>query len=231
LLPVLGEVFLRVINHVIGADRAHQFQLPRAIDARHFGPQRLGELHCERARATSRAVDQHPLSGLDLAFVAKPLQGDECRLRHGGRLLEAHAGRLQHQRVFGSACVLSQTAPTPEDVAKHFIAWPKLLYALSDGFHPPGDVRSKHFVLGFEEPPHADIGRRACQGLPVRRIEGNGMNLDQDFVVAREWLFDLLQLHDIGGAISAADSGFHLRFSVAYGRANRASTEKELRRD
>src|SRR5664279_1723186 len=47
-LIALGEVFLRVVDDVVGADRSDQGHLGGAAHAGHFRAERLGDLHGER---------------------------------------------------------------------------------------------------------------------------------------------------------------------------------------
>ncbi|KAG0505617.1 MAG: hypothetical protein Udaeo_10250 [Candidatus Udaeobacter sp.] len=50
--------------------------------------------------------------------------------------------------------------------------------------------------------------RRALDEVPVVWIEGSGANSDQDLIVIRSRLFDLLQL-EIGYAVIAVNDSFH----------------------
>ena len=63
-----GEVFARVVQDVVSADRAHEVQLLRVVHAGDLGPVKFGQLHGVHAR-TAAAVDQHLLPGLDPSLV------------------------------------------------------------------------------------------------------------------------------------------------------------------
>ena len=59
------EVLCRVVDHVVGADRAHHVDLGRAGHAGDDAAERLGQLHGVGADTAGRADDEHPLSGLE----------------------------------------------------------------------------------------------------------------------------------------------------------------------
>ena len=60
-LRALREIFLRVIDDPVGAERAHQVDVARAAHAGDFGAEMFGDLYRERADAAGRAVDQNLL--------------------------------------------------------------------------------------------------------------------------------------------------------------------------
>ena len=73
----VGDVGLRVVDHMIGAERAHHVDL---LGARHAGNVRsegLRDLHGKRPDAPRRSDDQHALSGLEAPAVAEGLQSGD----------------------------------------------------------------------------------------------------------------------------------------------------------
>src|SRR5262245_23419187 len=64
MLITLGEIFLRVIDHPIGADRFHKIDIAGAADASHVCTKGFRNLDCEGSDAPGRAVDQHFLPRL-----------------------------------------------------------------------------------------------------------------------------------------------------------------------
>ena len=84
-----------------------------------LGTERLGDLDGERADAARRPVDQDLLPGLDLAVVAKELEGGRRGHADGGRLLEREVGRLLDELVLGRVGVLGEGAGAP---AEHLVA-------------------------------------------------------------------------------------------------------------
>ena len=110
LLAALGEVFLRVVDDVVRADRADQLHVPRADDRGHLGAEGLGDLDREGADAARGAVDQDLLARVDLAVVAHGLEGDETGHRHGRCLLEGEARGLGRKLVLSRGRVLGVRA-------------------------------------------------------------------------------------------------------------------------
>jgi hypothetical protein len=72
-LVALGEIVLRVVDHMVRAERAHELDVARAAYAGDISTVVLRELNRKRAHTARRAVDQDLLSGLDLALVAQTL--------------------------------------------------------------------------------------------------------------------------------------------------------------
>jgi hypothetical protein len=102
-----GVVLPRVVDDVIGPQRAHELQVPPARHAGHLSPERLRDLHREHAHAARGPVDQHPLAA-DLRLIAKPLQSGERRRWHRRRPGEAHPGGLARDRVGRDGDILGE---------------------------------------------------------------------------------------------------------------------------
>src|SRR3989440_11538966 len=149
-LPILGEIFLRVINDLICANRACHIQIPRAAHTSHFSSERFGNLHRKRTHTTRRTMNQHLLPWLNLSFIAKTLQGGDCRHRYGRCFLEREIGRFQHQCIFTSAYILGKTATTTRGyVPEYLITWLKLLYVFAHRFNPTRYVSAEYCVFWF----------------------------------------------------------------------------------
>ena len=137
---------LRVVDDVVGAERAHQLDVARAAHAGDFGAVVLGDLHGERADAAGRAVDQHLLSRLDLALVAQALQCGDRRDRHGRSLLERHVGGLQRD-ARGSRARRRTRRHAPSAPPNTSSPGLKLRDVLADGFDGAGEVDADARVL------------------------------------------------------------------------------------
>ena len=57
--------------------------------------ERFGNLNRKGTYTTGRSINQNLLTWLNLSFVAKALQGDDCRLGVGGCFLECHTDWFQ----------------------------------------------------------------------------------------------------------------------------------------
>src|SRR5436305_6254857 len=148
-LPILGEIFLRVINDLICPNRARHVHIPRAAHTSHFSPERVGNLHRKRTHTTRRTMNQDLLPWLNLSFIAKSLQGSDCRHRYGRCFLEREIGRFQHKCIFTSTDILGKTAP---NVPEYLIIWLKLRDVSANCFDPPRNVRSEYGIFWFEKP-------------------------------------------------------------------------------
>src|ERR1700682_1215211 len=90
-LAVLGEVFLRVVDHLVRSERSHELEVLGVAyrgDVRAEGP---GQLYSRGADGSRRAVDEDsaPLAKISL-FQTR--QCVERAVAYWRRLLEAHAG-------------------------------------------------------------------------------------------------------------------------------------------
>ncbi len=125
-LPRLGVVDLPVVDHVIGAQGAHEIQLVGARHAGDLGVHGLRDLDDERADVAGRAVDQDAVAGPDRPAVAtpKPLEREDRRVRQRGGLLERHAGRHRLEGLLARAGVLGEGAGVPgrEHVGEDLVA-------------------------------------------------------------------------------------------------------------
>src|SRR2546428_13072417 len=92
-VPVSGEVLTRVIDDVVGADRAHHLHVLRAAYAGHLGAERFGDLDGERPDASGRVFDQYLATWDDHSLLAKDLVRLGCGATVGRGLLEREVGR------------------------------------------------------------------------------------------------------------------------------------------
>src|SRR4029077_18333285 len=75
----LGEIFFRVVDHVICPDRADHLEISRATHAGHLRPTRFRYLHRKGANTSRRAIDQDLLASLNFSSIAKTLQSGDGR--------------------------------------------------------------------------------------------------------------------------------------------------------
>src|SRR5947209_12859355 len=153
LLPISGELFLRVINDVVCPDRAHHVHIPRAAYGGHFSSKRFGNLHRKRTHTTTRTINQNLLPLLNVSFIAKALQGGESRLRYGCCFLKRYIGRFQDQCIFRNRYIFGKTAKTILGcVSEYLITCLKLFYISANCFNPSRNVRSEYGVFRFKKP-------------------------------------------------------------------------------
>src|SRR4051794_17191234 len=137
-LRTLGEVFLRVVYDVIGADGSNEIDISRAAHARDFSPKCLCYLHRECSDASGRAVHQNFLSGLNLSLVTKTLQRGNRRNRHSGRLLEGHIGWLAYDSSIGQHTNVFRKGSIPP--TENFIASLEARDTFANGFNCAGII-------------------------------------------------------------------------------------------
>ena len=151
-----GEVVDAVVEHLVGAEGAHEVELARVVHPRHVRPGGLGELHREGAGAATGAVDQHPGAG---PGTRGALQGDGPRLRDRRRLDEGERRRLGREHRLGRHGILGEAALEPEVVAVDLVADGEPGHLRPDGGDPARDVGAEHPAVRPAQPADAGVGR------------------------------------------------------------------------
>src|SRR5256885_10871869 len=103
------------MHDVARARGADPLEFFRAAHPGPVGFENLGDLHGKRPDATRSAVDQDFLAGLDLALIAKKLEGGRGGHTNGRGLLNSEVGGLQHEMACWSARVLGESPGTPTE--------------------------------------------------------------------------------------------------------------------
>jgi hypothetical protein len=196
---------------MVSAQRAHEVQLAGMIHAGHFGPIESGELDGEGSTAAAGAIDQDFLPGLYLPFKPDAVQSDHTRLWNGGSLFERQICRFVRQGPAMGDSVLGETAPIAGQLAEHLVADLEFGIIAAGSFDHAGDIRSEDAVtVRSQEPSGTRIQRCAHQTFPVRAVDGDSMNFDQDLVRDRGWFFQLDETKNLGRAVSAINNSFHV---------------------
>jgi hypothetical protein len=168
-----------------------------------------GQLHGECADTTHGAVDQDPLSGLELPRVAQSAQRGQSRRRQRRGLLEREALGLQRQLGLGRAGVLGTTAVGDTE---HLVARAELGHVFADRFHLPGDVEAGNPTFRFEQArSQAHEQRCAADAEAVADVQGGSANAHQHFVVLEARPVDGLERQDVGSAVPLVHDSLHRR--------------------
>src|SRR6266566_7468231 len=177
----VGEVLARVVDHVIRADGADQIRLRRAAHAGDLGAEGLGDLHGERAHASRRADDQHPLPGLHLRVVAHGLQRGERGDGDGRRLLEGKVGGLGCQPGRPGADVRGEGSVAG---AVDLIARLEPGHLLTGGLDRSRQAATGVGGLGPAKPEarQTDGVRQARHQMPRAPVHAGGMHPHEDLV-------------------------------------------------
>src|SRR5262249_43758665 len=101
-LPLLGEIFLRVIDDMVRAKSACLVHIPRATHGRDLGSERLGDLHGKGSYAPRGTLNQDLLSGSNVSLISQSLQRGDGSYRDGRRCLIREIGGLERKPVFSS---------------------------------------------------------------------------------------------------------------------------------
>src|SRR5215831_18906191 len=111
-LSTFGEIFLRVIDNVIRANRARDIEVLRTAHSGHFSPERFSNLHRKRAHTAACAVDEDALPRLNVPFVAYSQKSRQSRCGNGGRRLERQVARFQREILCPWANIFPTCTPT-----------------------------------------------------------------------------------------------------------------------
>src|ERR1700726_539237 len=137
-LVAFGEIFLGVIDHMIGADRTDKIDISRTANAGDLRAERFRDLDRESAHASGRAVHQNLLTSLNMTFVAETLQRGDGRDWNRSRLFERDVGGLRHNGAIGqNANVLGKGSGfSPE----YFVSGSKVGYVFANRFNSSGVI-------------------------------------------------------------------------------------------
>src|SRR5262249_38175594 len=154
------------------------------------------------------AVDQHLLTGLQLALVTQRLQRSQRRDRHRRRLLEAHirglqryGARLAYRHVLAEGAELATEHLIPRLEARHLRA---------HRFDRAGEIDTQARVVRAAETafePHEVWF--AAHVVPVERVHGGCVYVYQHFVVSRCGPGEGLELQNLGRTVTAVSDGAH----------------------
>jgi len=201
-----GEVLTVVVDHLVGAEHLHVIQLAGIVDGGDVSAGPLGELDGKRPRTAAGPIDQNPTAG---AHVGCPLQRDRGRLGNGRGLGEGQCVRLVGQSLFRRHCVLGEPAHQGEIVTVDLIAGLEPGDTGTDGFDPPGNVRSERPARRGAQSADPGVRRRATQTLPIGEVDRGRRHLHQYLALSRGWLGDLLDPQHIGRSVSVVDDCPH----------------------
>src|SRR4030095_13308176 len=126
----------------------------------------------------------------------------------GRRLLKREASRLWRHRPHGtSADIFGKRAVSS---AEHFVARLALRHILSARLNGAGKINAKTYLFWFTQPDahRAHDIWRALNEMPVVRVDRHRVNLDQNLVIIRDWLFNIFAF-EFCHAIIATNDRFH----------------------
>lgn len=141
----VGDVADAIVEHLLGPQGTHEFELGPAVDPCDAGTRSLCHLDRQGAGSPARPVDEDPAAGRRITHA---LIGDRRRLGEGRRLEERESGRLGGERRGRHGRVLREPALRHEVVAVDLVADGEAIHVVSDGRHPAGDVGAQDGMPG-----------------------------------------------------------------------------------
>jgi len=132
-----------------------------------------------------------------VSLVAQSLERSHGRDRDGRGLLMADVGRFErHRPPFAHRDILGERS---ESAAEDFITRLESRDALADRLDRAGKVDAEARVLGCPESAiDAHDVRGPFEVVPVERIDRRGVHADEELVVLRRGLGNVLQTDDVG---------------------------------
>ena len=206
-----GEVLAPIVDHVVGADGAHEVHLRGAAHARHLSSERLGDLDCERPDVAGRAVDEHAVARLDGSLPGQALERHHSRLRQRRGLLEGQRRRLAREGPLGCQRIVRER-PEAElrQVAEHLVAGCEARDERPDRLDDTRHIEAERLVTGAAQ-SRADAGepRTPEQVVEVAHVHRGGPDPDEDLVLLRRRDGDIHQLEQFGRAVVGASIRAH----------------------
>src|ERR1700693_5443334 len=149
-LTTLREIFPRVINDMVCANRSRRVHISRTAHGSDFSPERFGNLDRKCTHTTRRAINQNLVASLDPSLITKTLKGGECRHGYCSGFFKGYMGRLQRHFIFPSTHILGKS---PTAHAEHLVAWFELDYVPAARFHLAGQIHPWSGGLWFAQAP------------------------------------------------------------------------------
>src|SRR5216684_6450383 len=208
-LPALREVFSRVINDMVCANRLRRVHIPCAAHGSDFSSERFGNLDRKCTYTTRRAINQNLVALLDASLITETLQRSDCRDWYGCGVLKRTVGWLQRQLVFTSTRILGKPSPCETGYPEHLVAWLKLLYLSAHGFHSPCDITAEDLLFWCAQPRDQADYRRTSHGEQVQWIYRRRVKRYQDLIGRGRRFCYLRELQHTRWSVSRAYNRFH----------------------
>ncbi len=199
----LGEVLARVVDHLVGAERADEVDVVGAAHPDHGGAEVLRELHRGGPHGARRAVDEHGLPGAHAAAVAQERDRREESIEHrdGTRRVET-VGDSRDQAVFGDAHAFGVRTRRGRERAVHAVARREGGDGRPHALDHAGEVVAEHRVLRPREPEVQPRERRPSEPVHgVGRADGRRLDAHEQVALGDDGFVDLADAHHIGPAV------------------------------
>ncbi len=214
-LAVLREVLSQVVDDDDRAERPHELDGLRAAHRSDVGSEVLGELHCCRANASRRAVDENTAS-IQRFCLPETGKRERCSVAHGRGLLEREAGRHEREDpALRDGDVLRVcSGPHAEDT----VADGELTHVHPGLLDLTREFEAENPLLGPAQARHEATDEEL--GAPEPRVgsrDGGRVDLDQHLVVRRDGPLDLLEVQHLGRPVPVVNDRLISRRRVTSG--------------
>ncbi len=216
-LAVLGEVFLRVVDHPVGSERSHELEVLGVAHRSDVGFEVLGELHPCGTDGPGRAVDEDPLALAEICQSQAP-QRVQSSVADRRSLLEAHAGRLVRDSGALPHADELRVCPEPEPTAAEDVVTDR---ELSDGGADCHDL-SRQLAAEDPLPRSAEARDEAAEerdgqaatsvGLTSRAVrpgDRRSVDLDEDLVLFGDGPLDVFESQNVRRPVPVVDNCSH----------------------
>jgi hypothetical protein len=216
-LAVLGEVFLRVVDHPVGSQRCHELEVLRVAHRSDVGAEVLGQLNPCGADGPGRAVDEDRLPLPEIGQSQAP-QCIESPVADRRSLLEAHAGRLVRDSGALAHADELRVRPEPEPTAAEDVVTDReLVDSCANCFDRTCQLAAEDSLLrsadARDEAAEEHDGQAATSvgfsSRAVRSGDRRGMDLDEYFVLFGDGPLDVFESQDVRRPVPVVDNCSH----------------------
>ena len=195
---------------MVCTQRPQLAELGGAVDTRHLRPGGFCDLYRKGSNTAPSPVDENPLSRSNLPHVAQTLERQDSGLRNRRRLSKVQRGWLRSQRRRRHTNVFRKSTPAMSgQITEDLITRLQLDHILADRLDPAGDVGTKNLVEWFPPRPGPGPTRRACQQIPVPRVDRRCADPDQHPIILKRGRVDLAEFEHLGPTVSVVDDRSH----------------------
>jgi hypothetical protein len=215
-----------VVDHAVGAERLDEGDVARAADRGHVRAELLGELDGRAPDTAGGAVDEHPLTRLQLRateHVERRRAAEEDR----GRVAEREVRGLGYeQAVLREDAELGVRTHRGTRKADHRVADREARDLRADRLHDARELGPEDRLARaappdreLRDPPEA-LRELAAAHAPVAAGDGGRDDTHEHVAGTRHGCGNLAQLEDVGGTVVGTEDGAHSG-SSPFGAARR----------
>jgi hypothetical protein len=187
-----------VVDHLVGAGGLGTLGAAGPGRGDHLGTGLLGQLHRVSADRTAGAVDQHPLTGGQLAMVEQRLPRGQAHQRERRRVGQRDVPGRPRQDLCGCDDVLrGRPRPRHRQETDDLVTDRDLVHVVAERVDRAGDVDSRRVRQLDRDGALHETGA----DVAVHAVEGRRGDADPDLTGTRGGLLDVLVTQNLGTAV------------------------------